>query len=78
MAQTEAIDTISPSYEGTATNARWMQLLLGFIVMMMISSLQYVWTLFVPSFQKGDGINSFPSSVDHHDSDCVAVPCSPG
>jgi oxalate/formate antiporter len=55
MAQTEAIDTISPGYEGTATNARWMQLLLGFIVMMMISSPQYVWTLFVPSFQKTTG-----------------------
>ena len=34
---------------------RWMQLLLGFIVMMTISSPQYVWTLFVPSFQKTTG-----------------------
>jgi oxalate/formate antiporter len=32
-----------------------MQLLLGFIVMMTISSPQYVWTLFVPSFQKTTG-----------------------
>jgi len=47
--------TMSPGYAGTATNARWMQLLLGFIVMMTISSPQYVWTLFVPSFQKTTG-----------------------
>src|SRR6202158_3591847 len=32
-----------------------MQLLMGFIVMMAISSPQYVWTLFVPSFQKSTG-----------------------
>src|ERR1700687_5836531 len=32
-----------------------MQLLMGFIVMMAISSPQYVWTLFVPSFQKTTG-----------------------
>jgi oxalate/formate antiporter len=38
---------------GTAT--RWLQLLMGFIVMMAISSPQYVWTLFVPSFQKTTG-----------------------
>jgi MFS transporter, OFA family, oxalate/formate antiporter len=47
--------TISPGIAGTAANARWMQLLLGFIVMMTISSPQYVWTLFVPSFQKTTG-----------------------
>ncbi len=35
--------------------ARWWQLLTGFIVMMVISSPQYVWTLFVPSFQKTTG-----------------------
>jgi MFS transporter, OFA family, oxalate/formate antiporter len=51
----QAIGTISPSYERTAANARWMQLLFGFVVMMMISSPQYVWTLFVPSFQKTTG-----------------------
>jgi oxalate/formate antiporter len=38
-----------------AVNTRWIQLLLGFIVMMTISSPQYVWTLFVPSFQKTTG-----------------------
>jgi oxalate/formate antiporter len=54
---TQAMGTmISPGIAGTAANAaRWMQLLLGFIVMMTISSPQYVWTLFVPSFQKTTG-----------------------
>jgi OFA family oxalate/formate antiporter-like MFS transporter len=40
--------------EATA-GTRWLQLLMGFIVMMVISSPQYVWTLFVPSFQKTTG-----------------------
>jgi OFA family oxalate/formate antiporter-like MFS transporter len=35
--------------------ARWMQLLLGFIVMMTISSPQYVWTLFTSDFMKTTG-----------------------
>jgi oxalate/formate antiporter len=39
----------------TAARTRWIQLLMGFIVMMVISSPQYVWTLFVPSFQKTTG-----------------------
>jgi MFS transporter, OFA family, oxalate/formate antiporter len=47
--------TISPGIAGTTASARWMQLLLGFVVMMTISSPQYVWTLFVPSFQKTTG-----------------------
>jgi OFA family oxalate/formate antiporter-like MFS transporter len=55
MAQAQAIGTASPGYEGATINARWVQLLLGFIVMMTISSPQYVWTLFVPSFQKTTG-----------------------
>ena len=38
-----------------ATSARWIQLLLGFIVMMTISSPQYVWTLFTSDFQKTTG-----------------------
>jgi oxalate/formate antiporter len=37
------------------SKTRWFQLVLGFIVMMTISSPQYVWTLFVPSFQKTTG-----------------------
>jgi oxalate/formate antiporter len=38
-----------------AASTRWTQLLMGFIVMMVISSPQYVWTLFVPSFQMTTG-----------------------
>jgi MFS transporter, OFA family, oxalate/formate antiporter len=52
MAQTQAMPV---SYAGAASNTRWLQLLLGFMVMMTISSPQYVWTLFVPSFQKTTG-----------------------
>ena len=37
------------------SNARWIQLLLGVIAMMAISSPQYVWTLFVKSFQTTTG-----------------------
>ena len=47
--------TMSPDYVGSTSSTRWLQLLLGFIVMMAISSPQYVWTLFVPSFQKTTG-----------------------
>ena len=36
-------------------NARWIQLVLGLIAMMAISSPQYVWTLFVKSFQTTTG-----------------------
>lgn len=38
-----------------ASSMRWVQLLMGFIVMMTISSPQYVWTLFTPSFQGKTG-----------------------
>ena len=37
------------------SNARWVQLLLGLIVMMAISSPQYVWTLFVKPLQGATG-----------------------
>jgi oxalate/formate antiporter len=55
MADTQTFDTMRRTHEGAAIGARWVQLLLGFIVMMTISSPQYVWTLFVPSFQKTTG-----------------------
>ncbi len=55
MAQTEAVQPIVPPYARTTDSAPWIQLLLGFIIMMAISSPQYVWTLFVPSFQKTTG-----------------------
>jgi MFS transporter, OFA family, oxalate/formate antiporter len=54
MAQTETLQAAAPS-DAVEASARWMQLLFGFIVMMTISSPQYVWTLFVPSFQKSTG-----------------------
>jgi len=41
--------------DATASSARWVQLLLGFIVMMTISSPQYVWTLFTGDFIKTTG-----------------------
>ena len=37
----------------SATSTRWIQLALGLIAMMSISSPQYVWTLFTKSFQDG-------------------------
>jgi OFA family oxalate/formate antiporter-like MFS transporter len=55
MAQVEAIGAAVPHDASAAAGARWFQLLMGFIVMMTISSPQYVWTLFVPSFQKTTG-----------------------
>ncbi|MGZ5864958.1 MAG: oxalate/formate MFS antiporter [Xanthobacteraceae bacterium] len=54
MAQVQSFGTVARS-DATTTSAAWIQLLLGFIVMMAISSPQYVWTLFVPSFQKTTG-----------------------
>ena len=42
----------SPS---AASPTRWIQLLLGLIIMMAISSPQYVWTLFVKPFQAATG-----------------------
>src|ERR1700727_2954923 len=55
MAQSQTFGAVAPRIETETASARWMQLLLGFIVMMTISSPQYVWTLFVPSFQKTTG-----------------------
>jgi hypothetical protein len=52
MAQVGTFDGVTRGDASADTRARWTQLLLGFIVMMAISSPQYVWTLFVPSFQK--------------------------
>jgi OFA family oxalate/formate antiporter-like MFS transporter len=41
--------------KGDVSNARWIQLVMGVIAMMAISSPQYVWTLFVKSFQTTTG-----------------------
>ena len=45
--------TPAPSVMTSATSStRWIQLVLGLIAMMSISSPQYVWTLFTKSFQE--------------------------
>ena len=46
---------MSATTDSKTSNARWVQLLLGVIAMMAISSPQYVWTLFVKSFQSTTG-----------------------
>jgi MFS transporter, OFA family, oxalate/formate antiporter len=55
MAHVRAIHTDDLSLAEATPATRWWQLLMGFLVMMVISSPQYVWTLFVPSFQKTTG-----------------------
>ncbi len=55
MAQAQTYETGAPARYAASSSAAWMQLVTGFIVMMAISSPQYVWTLFVPSFQKSTG-----------------------
>ncbi|MCK9919073.1 oxalate/formate MFS antiporter [Microbacteriaceae bacterium K1510] len=48
--------SISQPLAAPATaSARWVQLVLGLIAMMSISSPQYVWTLFTKSFQESTG-----------------------
>ncbi|MGB8278288.1 MAG: oxalate/formate MFS antiporter [Methylovirgula sp.] len=48
---------VAISLDPAAARRRWIQLGLGLIVMMAISSPQYVWTLFVKSFQTTTGAN---------------------
>ena len=55
MTHARAFETLDLDLAETAAGSRWIQLLMGFIVMMVISSPQYVWTLFVPAFQKTTG-----------------------
>ncbi len=43
------------AHAARSTSARWLQLFLGFLVMMAISSPQYVWTLFTSAFQAKTG-----------------------
>src|SRR5437764_8534878 len=49
MAAADHLATRAPAQDRGIT--RWVQLALGVIAMMAISSPQYVWTLFVPPFQ---------------------------
>jgi MFS transporter, OFA family, oxalate/formate antiporter len=55
MSTAETISGGTVARADAATNARWLQLFLGFVIMMTISSPQYVWTLFSGSFQKTTG-----------------------
>jgi OFA family oxalate/formate antiporter-like MFS transporter len=55
MTQARTFETMDLDLAAATAGTRWLQLLMGFIVMMVISSPQYVWTLFVPSFQKTTG-----------------------
>lgn len=50
-----SVSITQPVAMPAATAARWLQLVLGVIAMMSISSPQYVWTLFTKSFQTGVG-----------------------
>ena len=54
MAHTQTMDMSGAPSDSKAAG-RVMQLVLGFIVMMTISSPQYVWTLFTGPFQKTTG-----------------------
>jgi MFS transporter, OFA family, oxalate/formate antiporter len=52
------MSTVAATPATTSTSAvsvRWLQLVMGFIVMMTISSPQYVWTLFTAPFQAKTG-----------------------
>ena len=49
---TTTTTTAGRALSSSASATRWVQLLLGFIVMMTISSPQYVWTLFTTDFMK--------------------------
>ena len=50
-----SVSMAQPMTMPTTSSARWIQLVLGLIAMMSISSPQYVWTLFTKSFQDGLG-----------------------
>src|SRR6202166_3431696 len=49
------VSTAQPIAMPATSSTRWIQLVLGVIAMMSISSPQYVWTLFTKSFQDGLG-----------------------
>jgi MFS transporter, OFA family, oxalate/formate antiporter len=49
------LDERKPAASAAHTSTKWVQLLMGFIVMMTISSPQYVWTLFTGPLQKTTG-----------------------
>ena len=49
--------TVVTEARRSATSTRWIQLVLGLIAMMSISSPQYVWTLFTKPLQEALGAN---------------------
>ncbi len=51
-----SVSTAQPIAIPATSSTRWIQLALGLIAMMSISSPQYVWTLFTKSFQDGLGV----------------------
>jgi MFS transporter, OFA family, oxalate/formate antiporter len=51
-----SVSTTQPMAMPATASTRWVQLVLGVIAMMSISSPQYVWTLFTKSFQDGLGV----------------------
>ncbi len=55
MANAQTVYTGTSARADGESSARWLQLFLGFVIMMTISSPQYVWTLFSGSFQKTTG-----------------------
>ncbi len=50
-----SISMAQPVAVPTTTSTRWIQLVLGLVAMMSITSPQYVWTLFTKSFQESIG-----------------------
>jgi OFA family oxalate/formate antiporter-like MFS transporter len=51
-----SVSASAPASVSSATSTRWIQLVLGLVAMMSISSPQYVWTLFTKPFQDGLGV----------------------
>ena len=50
-----SVSMARPMAMPATSSTRWIQLVLGLIAMMSISSPQYVWTLFAKPFQDGHG-----------------------
>jgi MFS transporter, OFA family, oxalate/formate antiporter len=61
LAYTHAAGKADLGDAAVTSKSRWLQLLLGFIVLMTISSPQNVWTVFALSFQASTG--AIPSKV---------------
>jgi len=51
-----SVSTMSPTVSASTSSTRWVQLVLGLIAMMSISSPQYVWTLFTKPLQTSLGV----------------------